>query len=130
MLCTEGHCASESQEGRRRVRGTPVPARAHVPRARPRPPCAPTCAEAEPSCSLVSLGNRVEAKIVQGGAGGAPKCGLKSSAPGEPRRPSRGSGDTDGSDGAAALGRLGVQEGMCWWQLGCGGGVWRGDIFW
>lgn len=40
------------------------------PRARPRPPCTPTCAEAEPSCSLVSLGNRAEAKIILGGAGG------------------------------------------------------------
>lgn len=70
MLCTEGHRASESQEARWKVRATHVPVHTHLPRAHPRLPCTPTCAEAEPSCSLVSLGNQAEAKITQGDTGG------------------------------------------------------------
>lgn len=48
MLCTEGHRASESQEARWRVWATHVPVHTHLPRAHPRLPCTPTCAEAEP----------------------------------------------------------------------------------
>lgn len=88
MLRTECCHASESRDWRWRVWGTHVPAHAHV------PPCTPTCAEAEPSCSLVSIGNQAEAKILLGGAGGALKRGPKSSAPREPRCPSWCSGDS------------------------------------
>lgn len=86
---------------------TPMsPVRSHVPKCTPTPLCTPTCAEAELSWGLVSIGSGAEPRIVLGGAG---RCwgALSRGAPRElrcPRCAQGAPGDSGGRCGAARHG--------------------------